>query len=101
MSLTGNVIAIDSPDLLNRLYREKRIKAYKYLRKNLWTIQKKYDPCGSIPLSRVGRRMVDVIKEIGLTPDEIKKIDVQIGITQNNKPEAAVTIAEIDSVKPR
>ncbi len=60
---------------------EKKVKAYSYLRKILYMFQRA-KRCPSGALSRVRRRLPEVIVELGLTPEQVTKIDVNLGIVR-------------------
>ncbi len=65
--------AIDDP--------AKKIRAYSYLRKILYTLQNAEEseaPSGA--LGRMRRRLPGVRNELGLTPEELREIDFKLGI---------------------
>jgi len=63
---------------------EKKIKAYNYLRKILYMFQNAKDadaPSGA--LGRMRKRLLEVQKELGLTPNQLREIDINLGIIQD------------------
>ncbi|MCF6313332.1 MAG: tetratricopeptide repeat protein [Verrucomicrobiales bacterium] len=64
---------IDDPD--------KKIKAYKYLRKLLYMFaQQKEEDAPSGALGRIRRRLPAVQNELSLTPEQLTQIDLELGI---------------------
>ncbi|MFK5922129.1 MAG: hypothetical protein QM496_08105 [Verrucomicrobiota bacterium] len=62
---------------------EKKINAYKYLRKILYMFQKFQetdDPSGA--LSRIRKRLPEVAKELKLTTEQQRDIDISLGIIE-------------------
>lgn len=99
VNLFGNVISGNPTNLDIELdNRDKKIKAFMYLRKTLWMYRDVLNCGGGGALGRVRHRQTEVINELRLTEEQLKEIDDQLGIARSGqKAEQQVGGSRADS----